>query len=107
MKKLIIILFLLVFFDFSVNAQLICFDFPADMVALYPNPGNGFLRILSDPPIADLEVAGIFDCLGMASDDCRYSQSGQYFDLSSLKSGLYIIHCRAGNKSIYKKDIIN
>ncbi|MCK9400690.1 MAG: T9SS type A sorting domain-containing protein [Bacteroidales bacterium] len=81
--------------------------FPDDRIVLHPNPGNGYLRISSDPSLADAEVTGIFNCLGIAIDESQYSLSGQYLDLSSLKPGLYIIHFINGNNTICKKVIIN
>ncbi len=80
---------------------------PDDMISLYPNPGNGYVRILSYPSITDLKVNGIFNCQGMAIEESRYSLSGQYLNLSSFKPGLYIIQFTSGDKTICKKVIIN
>lgn len=78
-----------------------------DVIGLYPSPGNGYLRIMSDPSLTDLKVNGIFNCQGMAIEESRYSVSGQYLNLSSLNPGLYIIQFASGNKMIAKKVVIN
>ncbi len=76
-------------------------------IELYPNPGNGHLKISADPSLECLEIAGIYDCHGLVIDKGLYSKSGQYLDLSSLKAGLYIIQFTNGYKSISRKIIIN
>lgn len=80
---------------------------PDDMIGLYPNPGNGYLRILADPSLTELKINGIFNCQGMAIEESRYFLSGHYLNLSSLKPGLYIIQFAGGNKMIAKKVVIN
>ncbi len=79
---------------------------PDDEIVLHPNPGNGHLRISSDQVSADIEVTGIFSCLGMTIEKSLYSFSDKDLDLSSLKPGLYIIQFTCGNNTYSKKVII-
>ena len=76
-------------------------------IVLYPNPTNGYLRISSDISLTGVEIAGIYNCSGMAIDESRYSGSGQYLDLKSMEPGLYINHYTSGDRSISRKVIIN
>jgi hypothetical protein len=79
---------------------------PDDEIVLHPNPGNGQLRISSDQVSADIEVTGIFSCIGTTIEKSKYSFSGTDLDLSSLKPGLYIIQFTRGNNTFSKKVII-
>jgi len=82
-------------------------DNQEETVSLYPNPGNGHLRILTGHSPGKLELGGIFDCTGREVYEGDFSWSGQYLDLSSLNPGLYIIRFKCRNNIISKKVIIN
>jgi hypothetical protein len=81
-------------------------EYDVDLIRLYPNPGNGLLRIDSDQSLIGLQVARIFNCNGMTIDESLYSMYDQSLDLSSQGPGLYFIQFIYGSQTINKKVII-
>jgi hypothetical protein len=73
-------------------------------IEIYPNPASGFIKIHSEPGV--LTSFTIFDVLGRKI--LSFESSGTHTtDVSDFSPGTYLINCRRGDRSAYKKLVIN
>jgi hypothetical protein len=79
---------------------------PEEEITIYPNPGNGHVKISTGNLTDNWSINGIYNCLGVCIENSRYSISGQYLDLSALDPGLYIVEFIKENVVISKKVFI-
>lgn len=86
MKKPLIILFFLVCFDFTVNAQLICFDFPADTFSVHGGPWKITTADFNGDKYDDLAI-GLYDehyFSIMLNDETGHFQNFAIYDIDPM-----------------------
>lgn len=75
-------------------------------IVIYPNPGTGIVSISINFEMAELELSRIYNFNGQIVDAGSYRLAGRILDLSSFNPGIYFVHFKHNNKSVYKKVIL-
>ena len=74
-----------------------------ESISMWPNPvTNGRFTVTSDVPVA----IQIFDVLGKSVFKDNRRNSSWSMDLSALRNGIYLLHCKSDSGNVVKKLII-
>ena len=75
-----------------------------DNVSLYPNPGKNYLNIKSE---FDIESISIYNMSGeMVFEKNNLKETNVKYDISTFKSGVYLINIKTAVRVITKKIVI-
>ena len=85
-------------------------DITANDISVYPNPSSGVFNVeINSLNSLDIEIS-IYNLLGSIVFENNFDNSFNFneaIDLSSVKSGVYLMNVTIGNKKVTKRIIIN
>lgn len=76
-------------------------------LAIYPNPTNGKVTIVSETPIDEIRVTNLLGQVVLYSSQPANKENDQQIDLSNLPSGLYFVTVTSQNETTTRKIVVN